>query len=243
MRRVRGPGGDEPVISTQEERELRRVYDCLCDCHLKSQLRQQLAAALRRAGAGGGDGDGAEAETERRILAFAAPGMVGPRELGQLDEAGRGTAGALAQVEAAEAGTIKPIDLAHAMRSLGRPCSKRAVTDMIWEVDENLDGECDYREFRLMFARNVSDDTGLEPSSLFHLVQFMIYDKDGKGTISVDNTMDMLFARYGRAKMEVKIRELFGGTREMEGRELGFAAYLEAVEKTQRQTFLASRRR
>ena len=53
--------------------------------------------------------------------------------------------------------------------------------------------------------------------------------------------MNMLYARYGRSRMEMKLKELFGddmtetGT---QGGEISFPQYLSADEKTQLQTFL-----
>jgi hypothetical protein len=44
--------------------------------------------------------------------------------------------------------------------------SKREVDEMIWEVDENLDGLLDWPEFKLMYNRNITDRTGLEPSRM-----------------------------------------------------------------------------
>ena len=102
---------------------------------------------------------------------------------------------------------------------------------MIWEVDENLDCCVDWEEFRLMFTRNITDTTGLEPFQLFNVVQFMMYDKDNSGKVTVDETMHMLYARYGEDKLESQMKALFGDdlkTSDGDG-ELSFGEYLKAV--------------
>ena len=102
---------------------------------------------------------------------------------------------------------------------------------MIWEVDENLDGCVDWEEFKLMFHRNITDNTGLEPFQLFNVVQFMMYDKDNSGQVTIDETMHMLFARYGKKNLESQMKILFGDnlqTSDGDG-ELSFNEYLKAV--------------
>lgn len=63
---------------------------------------------------------------------------------------------------------------------------------------------CHMACFSLPRQRNINDKTGLEPSKLYNLVQFLMYDQPGQnekdpltvsGTISVDETMKMLYSR------------------------------------------------
>merc|ERR1711998_798683 len=92
-------------------------------------------------------------------------------------------------------------------------------------------------------GRNITDRSGLEPSKLYNLVQFMIYDENENGKVSVDETMNMLYERYGRQKMEAKLKGLFGHNMQetgTQGGEIDFFQYLEAVERTQMQTFMNS---
>ncbi|KAG5191530.1 hypothetical protein JKP88DRAFT_251519 [Tribonema minus] len=233
-------------ISPQEERELRRVFDKLCDFNAKQNL------------------------TALHMYMH----MWNVCHTEEVDRLGGEIAALQQQLRALESPSgsqkIKAIDVSQSMAVLGRRCTKKEVMDMIWEVDENLDGCVDWEEFRLMFNRNVNDRTGLEPSKLYNMsfhaakprkkhaglddkpshllclqaqVQFMVYDVNGNGLVSVDETMNMLYARYGRARMEVKLKELFGeemretGT---QGGEITFTQYLASVERTQLATFLGT---
>uniref|UniRef100_A0A7S2RYL3 Calmodulin n=1 Tax=Mucochytrium quahogii TaxID=96639 RepID=A0A7S2RYL3_9STRA len=75
---------------------------------------------------------------------------------------------------------IRPVDLNECLKTLGKNCSRKEIDDMIWEVDENLDGTVEWDEFLLTYQRNLVDVTGLEPCQLFNVVQFLLYDKDGR---------------------------------------------------------------
>ena len=61
-----------------------------------------------------------------------------------------------------------------------------------------------------MYKRCVSDKSGLEPQKLFNMVQFMMYDKMRNGMISEEETLELLFVRYGKVQMEQEIKEIFG---------------------------------
>ncbi|CAM9382766.1 unnamed protein product [Phaeothamnion confervicola] len=229
-------------ITPAEAKELRRVFERLCDfSQVQSALKEIAArrdrlAALQRGdntapGSSGKPGILVLSDVQVRLEAEALTA-----EMKHLEEE-------VARLQANPNKRIRAIDVLENMKYLGKACGKKEVADMIWEVDEDLDGCVDWAEFRLMFHRNINDKTGLEPSKLHNMIQFMIYDVDSSGRVSVDETMNMLYARYGRVRMEAKLKELFGeemretGT---QGGEINFLQYLEAVERTQLQTFLNS---
>lgn len=221
-----------PSITAAEEKELVRVHRLLCDYHSKRKVLRELRPKQERVASLRSkldDEDGGD-------LAVAAELQRLDVEIAQLQEK-------VKALEDKSDGKISPLDLAEALKTLGKRCTKLEIQDMIWEVDENLDGCVDWEEMRLMFERNITDKSGLEPSKMFNLVQFMIFDQDENGLVSVDETTNMLYARYGRTKMEAKLKELFGSDMKetgTQGGEINFLQYLTAVEKTQLLTFIHS---
>ncbi len=66
-------------------------------------------------------------------------------------------------------------------------------------------------EFDLMFKRCITDESNLEPKTLFYLVQFMMYDKDNDGWISEEDTLELIFVREKSIpKMEAQLFTIFG---------------------------------
>ena len=59
-----------------------------------------------------------------------------------------------------------------------------------------------------------------------------MYDKDFSGEVSVDETMQMLFSRYGKERLEAEMKALFGDSLSTDGDgQLTFLDYLKAVTK------------
>ena len=69
---------------------------------------------------------------------------------------------------------------------------------MIWENDENLDNYVDYSEFEKMYKRCIIDEREEEPKKLYYLVQFLMYDKEKKGVIIEEDTLEILYIRHGQ---------------------------------------------
>ena len=77
-------------------------------------------------------------------------------------------------------------------------------------MDDDLDGYVSKEEFTTMYKLCISDPTGLEPRKLFNLVQFLMYDKEFKGRVTVEETLQILYVRHGREKLDDEIRAIFG---------------------------------
>ena len=105
---------------------------------------------------------------------------------------------------------IGSMDIARTLQKLGLRPSKAEVDLIIWEVDDDLDGYVSKQEFQTMYKRCISDEANLEPRKLYNLVQFMMYDKSGKGTVTVEETLQILFVRHGRNKLDQEIKHIFG---------------------------------
>jgi Ca2+-binding EF-hand superfamily protein len=221
---------EEPKdVTSNEEKELKRVYDYLANYFPKSKLMKQMKPKLDR---------------KQKILQFKKnPEAVKivdeegneltmeqiDRELERLEEEIEILQEEIDEYNAEAGKKISAQDLQEALRHLGKRATKKEIEDMIWEVDENLDGCVDWEEFHLMFQRNIKDKTGLEPFQLFNVVQFMMYDRDNSGAVSVDETMHMLYARYGKERLEAEMKALFGDKLRDGDGSLSFGDYLQAV--------------
>ena len=81
------------------------------------------------------------------------------------------------------------------------------------EVDEDLDERVNRYEFTLMYKRCIYDKTGLEPKQLFYLVEFLMYDKQERNKITIEDTLELLYVKtknYGKSTWEDEIRSIFG---------------------------------
>lgn len=75
--------------------------------------------------------------------------------------------------------------LAALVEQLGGASSvgKSHIEDLIWEVNDQLDGMISFEEFEKSYMRARSDRSGLEPSELFFLIGFLMFDKERSGRV------------------------------------------------------------
>ena len=215
----------KPAPATQsEEKELRRVFLKLCDYQSRLRLEDSIAQMEMGMKLVYSQSQGRETEATKQLQAKVTEHKGQLAELNAKPESDR---------------KISCNDVYEMLKTLKQKTDKKKVEDMIWEVDEDLDGHLCWNEFRLMYNRNLQDQTGLEPNKMYHLVQFMIYDKNNNNRVSKDGTMNMLYARYG-TKMNEKLVEIFGSDMKDSGREggeIGFHEFESALSSVSLQTF------
>jgi Ca2+-binding EF-hand superfamily protein len=222
---------DAKGMIAQEERELRRVFDHLAGYRQKKRLSHSISTLKERKSQLEFSNSNFSSNSAP-IFDAAGKKMSQPEIVSELQDVEVSIEkhnSELANINSSlntSSKVIKSEDLFDAIKALGKVCSKKEISDMIWEADENLDNAVDWEELRGMFNRNLLDKTDLEPINLFNVVQFMTYDKKMCGTITADDTMAILFARYGQAQLETKMKTLFG-----DSDELSFVNYLERVGK------------
>lgn len=221
------------TITAKELKELRRVFDELCFFADKAPKKQRLEEIHQKL-----------AEIKRPKDEFST---VESQKIASLTEEKIRLNEEIKEIKSKPEQYIRAPDAGIAMKVLGKRMKKREIDELIWEIDEKIDGVIDWEEFNLMFERNVRDVSGLEPSGFYYMVQFMIYDRDGNGMVSIDETMNMLYARVGRSKMEESITKLFGGAdgapiKEVghQGGEINFERFWIVSEDEQMKMFNAS---
>ena len=129
---------------------------------------------------------------------------------------------------------IGPTDLMKVLTFLGLKLLRAEVALYIWEVDDDLDGFVSKEEFQIMYKRCVSDQTGLEPRKLYNLTQFLMYDKTFTGRVTVEETLQILFIKHGRDKLDYEIEAIFGkDEKNIDGTEksITFGEYLERMDQ------------
>ncbi|CEG42293.1 outer dynein arm docking complex 3 [Plasmopara halstedii] len=87
-------------------------------------------------------------------------------------------------------------------KQLGYPLSGQEqshLVEMIWQVNDKLDGAICFDEFVNSYVRSRNDRSGLEPSELFFLTSFLMIDKKCCGRIALDDAMGILYKKYGES--------------------------------------------
>lgn len=143
-------------VTTQEEKEVHRVFEQLCDFQERTRIKTEISDLE----------NWAAAHRNRSFIDSQSEASLQANQL-RIDE----LKGQLQMLDLKPEKLISCGDVMEMFKWLKQKTTKKEVEEMIWEVDENLDGCLDWTEFRLMYNRNIMDRTGLEPSRMVRLLQ------------------------------------------------------------------------
>jgi len=94
------------------------------------------------------------------------------------------------------------------LKKLKGKYNKKDVELMVWEVDTNLNGYISFDEYERMYKNCVIDKKEREPKKLYTLVQFLMFDKEHKGYITEEDTLEILCIRNNNG-LDNAINDIF----------------------------------
>ena len=94
------------------------------------------------------------------------------------------------------------------LKKLTGKFNKKDIELMVWEVDTNLNGYISFDEYERMYKNCVIDKKEREPKRLYTLVQFLMFDKDHKGYITEEDTLEVLCIRNNNG-LDNAINDIF----------------------------------
>ena len=94
------------------------------------------------------------------------------------------------------------------LKKLTGKFNKKDIELTIWEVDTNLNGYISYDEYERMYKNCVIDKKEREPKRLYNLVQFLMFDKEHKGYITEEDTLEILCIRNNNG-LDNAINDIF----------------------------------
>ena len=94
------------------------------------------------------------------------------------------------------------------LKKLTGKYNKKDVELMVWEVDTNLNGYISFDEYERMYKNCIIDKKEREPKKLYTLVQFLMFDKEHKGYITEEDTLEILCIRNNNG-LDNAINDIF----------------------------------
>ena len=74
-----------------------------------------------------------------------------------------------------------------------------------------------------------ADVPGCEPRSLFNVINFIMNDKEGKGQVSLEEAMQIMYLRYGRVLLDSQLEEIFGTSDLNSGKTLSLTEFMDSL--------------
>ena len=140
-------------------------------------------------------------------------------------------------------GYIDADEVYEAQKKLGGHLTRKEVNDVIWEVDDDMDGKLSLQDYLTTYRRARDDeatarekgDESFEPRRFYSIVEFLLMDRDCSGEITLDEAMTTIFERQGADNLGDATQNFFKAAGVEVGRDpppgatITFANYYERV--------------
>eukprot|EP00965_Chrysotila_dentata_P055543 1842741-Pleurochrysis_carterae.AAC.1 len=97
-----------------------------------------------------------------------------------------------------------------AQRDFGGRISLRALTEAVWEVDDDGDGKLSAHDlFRVHTRTLAARQLGWQPRRLFTIVEFLLTDVESRSFVTLEDAQRLWFRRDGAAALDAETAQLF----------------------------------
>lgn len=121
-------------------------------------------------------------------------------------------------------GTISAKELGVVMRKFGHNPTEAELQDLIYEIDQDGNGEIDFQEFVYLIEKKVKDAETYERS----LDAFRVFDKQSKGYLSLNELRNILL-NVGEKLTQDEVDEMLRDLDVDENAELDYYSFLNQI--------------
>lgn len=101
-------------------------------------------------------------------------------------------------------GKIDKNELRAFLQRMGYSPPKSIIENIIWEVDEDHDGQICLVEFENSYQRCSTDANGTEPRQLYNVILFLLHsDGAGGAKMSAEEAARLMYLQFGRVSQDV----------------------------------------
>eukprot|EP00742_Colponemidia_sp_Colp-10_P003428 GILJ01003649.1.p2 GENE.GILJ01003649.1~~GILJ01003649.1.p2 ORF type:complete len:175 (-),score=23.74 GILJ01003649.1:1484-1954(-) len=128
-------------------------------------------------------------------------------------------------------GFVGEEDLKSAFRKLKKAVPIKTLRDWLWEVDSDGDALLTLEDVAHTYLRIRTDPTGFEPYNLLNLFQFLMFDVEMSGYITMQECVFLLSCRSGKLLDPASVNKFFLEAKINRGaKEVSFAEFCRQVE-------------
>ncbi|KNC47551.1 outer dynein arm docking complex 3 [Thecamonas trahens ATCC 50062] len=124
---------------------------------------------------------------------------------------------------------ISAKDIQLAFRTIGVSVTRARVDDIVWECDSDADGFLTLADIESMYYRAPQEASEFSPSRLLNLVEFLMYDPESSGFITVEDAMHIICRRFREQLSPALLRKFLLDTQLSPAKTLSFKEFVRQI--------------